>query len=62
MSYWNNQLQQIVGKRVVSASMESVEGFDELTPVIQFEGGLNLLILQDEEGNGPGRFKIYPDQ
>jgi hypothetical protein len=54
--FWTEQLQFIVGHRVTRAEMLYDEIVDGWKPVILFEDCTALEILQDEEGNGPGRF------
>jgi hypothetical protein len=54
---WTEQLQEIVGARVVSAEMQFDESFDQLAPVLIFSNGKALMMLSDEEGNNAGRFE-----
>lgn len=59
--YWTKQLQPILGKRVVSAKMEHDDLLGYWAPVIRFSDGQALMLLADEEGNGPGRFAYLED-
>lgn len=54
--YWTEQLQLIVGHRVVHAELLYDEGMDGMKPVLTFDDGQKLELLSDEEGNAPGRF------
>ena len=54
--FWTEQLQFIVGRRVTKAEMVYDEYMDGWKPVLLFDDGQILQLLQDEEGNGPGRF------
>src|SRR4051794_32602937 len=55
-TFWTEQLQPTVGRRVTHAEMVYDEDFDAQRPVLTFDDGTKLEMLQDEEGNGPGRF------
>ena len=57
-NYWNNALASIVGKKVVAASMQYDDYFDDDAPVLEFDDGTKLIMLSDEEGNGPGSFEF----
>jgi hypothetical protein len=54
--FWTEQLQFIVGRRVVRAEMVYDADLNGWKPVLLFDDRTALEILQDEEGNGPGRF------
>ncbi len=56
IKFWNEQLQFIVGRRVTKAEMVYDEYMDAWKPVLTFDDGQQLEMLQDEECNGPGRF------
>lgn len=56
IKFWNEQMQFLVGRRVTRAEMVFDEDFQQWKPVLTFDGGQAIEILQDEEGNGPGSF------
>ena len=57
-TYWDDQLQLLVGKKVTAAWMQYDDDFDGEAPVLKFDDGTKLMMLSDEEGNGPGRFEF----
>jgi len=60
--YWTEQLQEIVGSRVVSAEMQYDESFDQFAPVLVLSNGKAIMMVSDEEGNNAGRFEYLSEK
>jgi hypothetical protein len=58
--YWFNEIQHFIGKRVMVADLQLDDG--QWFPYLKLEDGSGVILLSDEEGNGPGRFGIIEHQ
>lgn len=58
MRYYVNQLQDLVGSRIVQTVQDNEEGFFGM--IVSLPDGTKkvLWFLSDEEGNAPGAFQI----
>lgn len=52
-----NLVAAVKGKRVVDI-VEADIGFGERAPALVFEDGVAVVILRDDEGNGPGAVEV----
>jgi hypothetical protein len=58
--YWHNELQAFVGRRVVAADLNRED--EAWFPYLKLDDGVTIVLLSDEEGNGPGRISIVGEE
>ncbi len=58
----NKLLKQLIGKKIVNIEYIDINhGPSNKAPMITLEGGIELIIMRDPEGNGPGFVSVYTE-